>query len=107
VLKDGVEKPIWVLLPYRLFQPSPPHCRKASGPGRGLRYFEDESAVAIGVKARVLENMSVSAGIGVGISDTSSTYTANAGFSFSFKSQRAILNKKWGQRLFAVPFLIA
>lgn len=52
--------------------------------GAGYGYFEDESAVAIGMKARLWENFSAAAGLGFGVGRSTSTYTANAGFSFSF-----------------------
>jgi hypothetical protein len=52
--------------------------------GAGYGYFEDESAVAIGMKARLWDNLSVTAGLGFGVGRSVSTYSANAGFSFSF-----------------------
>jgi autotransporter adhesin len=52
--------------------------------GAGYGYFEGENAVAIGLKARLWDNISVSAGAGIGVGYSTGTYTANAGFSYSF-----------------------
>jgi hypothetical protein len=52
--------------------------------GAGYGYFESQSAVAVGLKASILDCLSVTAGVGLGVGQTDSTYTANAGISFSF-----------------------
>ena len=53
--------------------------------GAGYGYFESESAIAIGMKARLWDNISVQAGVGLGVNDSSdTTYSANAGVSYSF-----------------------
>ena len=52
--------------------------------GAGYGYFERESAVALGLKAKLWDNISVQAGVGFGVGTSDSTYTANAGFSYSF-----------------------
>ena len=55
--------------------------------GAGYGYFENESAVAIGVKALLGKNISVTIGGGMSVGrgdSSSSTITANGGFSYSF-----------------------
>lgn len=52
--------------------------------GAGYGYFENESAVAIGLKASIFDSLSVTAGVGFGVGRSDSTYSANAGFSFIF-----------------------
>jgi trimeric autotransporter adhesin len=52
--------------------------------GAGYGYFENESALAIGVKAKLWDNVSVQAGIGLGGGHSETTYSANAGVSLSF-----------------------
>jgi predicted acyltransferase (DUF342 family) len=53
--------------------------------GAGYGYFEHESAIAIGIKARMWDFLSVQAGIGFGVdSNDDSSYSANAGISYSF-----------------------
>jgi hypothetical protein len=52
--------------------------------GAGYGYFESQSAVALGLKASILDCLSVSAGVGIGVGQTNSDYSANAGISFSF-----------------------
>ena len=55
--------------------------------GAGYGYFENESAVAIGVKALLGSRISVTVGGGMSVgrgASSSSTITANGGFSYSF-----------------------
>ena len=52
--------------------------------GAGYGYFENESALAIGLKASILNCLSVQAGVGFGVGQANSDYSANAGISFSF-----------------------
>ncbi len=52
--------------------------------GAGYGYFEGCSAVAIGVKAAIWNNVSVAAGVGLGVGQSTNTFTTNAGFSYSF-----------------------
>jgi hypothetical protein len=52
--------------------------------GAGYGYFENESAVALGLKASILDCLSVQAGVGFGVGQSNSDYSANAGISFSF-----------------------
>ena len=52
--------------------------------GAGYGYFENESALALGLKASVLDCISVQAGVGFGVGQANSDYSANAGISFSF-----------------------
>ena len=55
--------------------------------GAGYGYFENESAVAIGVKALLGSRISVTVGGGMSVgrgAASSSTITANGGFSYSF-----------------------
>lgn len=50
--------------------------------GMGVGHFRGQNAMAVGVKGRVLDNLTVSAGLGYGSMD--SAITSNAGFSFSW-----------------------
>lgn len=50
--------------------------------GMGVGHFRGQNAMAVGVKGRVLDNLTVSAGLGYGSMD--SALTSNAGFSFSW-----------------------
>lgn len=50
--------------------------------GMGYGHFKGENAMAVGLKGRVLENMTVSGGLGYGTTD--STVTPNLGISFSW-----------------------
>jgi hypothetical protein len=52
--------------------------------GAGYGYFENESALALGLKASILDCLSVQAGVGFGVGQSNSDYSANAGISFSF-----------------------
>jgi hypothetical protein len=52
--------------------------------GAGYGYFENESALALGLKASILDCISVQAGVGFGVGQANSDYSANAGISFSF-----------------------
>ena len=53
--------------------------------GAGYGYFEHESALAIGMKASLLDSLSVTAGVGFGVgSGPNASPSANAGFSYSF-----------------------
>ena len=52
--------------------------------GAGYGYFEGSSAVAIGIKAAIWNNLSVAAGVGLGVGQSTNTFTTNAGFSYSF-----------------------
>ena len=52
--------------------------------GAGYGYFENESALALGLKASILDCISVQAGVGFGVGQSNSDYSANAGISYSF-----------------------
>jgi len=60
-------------------EPAP---EKTMSVGMGVGHFRGESAMAVGLKGRVLDNLTVSAGMGYGSTD--SAITSNAGLAFSW-----------------------